>query len=917
MRLAFWLCLLAVISREVSAQEAADQKRPENLEQSTNEQLIDQLATTSAFGVGFHPTAGFSGFIAVDDKPQFGGGIIGSIPPAVSPAMKELVRRGLQALPDLLSHLSDERATTLRISAGGFGGVTWHSDEYDDRPPPGKPKATGVNTGKEDRIEKPYSLRVGDLCYVAVGQIVNRHLSTVRYQPSGCFVINSPVQMPVLARAVKAQWEGLTPDEHLKLLQNDCLLTTYGTDWGAWQRVRVYYPQLAEDMALRLLARPLFSSRRLWNFLGQELVKEQDESKWQALIDNYVEHNGGACKEVLPHTLFGMFQGVRNADEPERVAGRDTAKRILAKLYPDFDAKQPAFRNAADLYDQKDAVIALSSYTSSKIDDAVFGLLRSAPRFDISEDEWFGLAQLVEACLARLGQVHYEVNGEQDAVLNEIRKLIVDRPPTEAGPNDVRSFALTAALQFFPEQCQDLFQDFRSFNAEWTREVKLRALSEPTKPQPWMVDYLASLLDDTTLSEPTWRSYGPSWDSHEIRVCDDAAKILADNFLHVRFEFEETPEYLTQQIGKLRRVLAGEKNISFDPPPELRIPKDLPTREAARVFESTADLGCPYAFSNEREVWSGAGFQGRGGWAYDTLRFDVRQSIVVERTPLDQWNGGVNLLKNAPAHLAYCYHGDEGGDVIIRDVRTGAIVKQVHTPFHGLNDADDHLMIWGFGDDATVSGRDGRWILAVTDDQKLHSIDTTTGEHRIEWEYKPSETEPKFGKNIVGVKNSSQVLLAADFADEAPLHMWDQATRTMKVVEKAPTSGWKAGWGNLAWSSNEYCEESLWDIERFRQIPIPQSDDPIREMTCDGDQSTLFVARGGGIDVYRVIDAERVDPFHRLLCPVTKELLYLSLVVSTDEKTLFVHGWHKKSDDEPNERGTPVLAIFDVSDLTE
>jgi len=55
-------------------------------------------------------------------------------------------------------------------------------------------------------FEGRYTVKVADVCYVLIGQIVNRQLLAVRYQPSGGLVVNSPIEAPVLAEKVKNDW---------------------------------------------------------------------------------------------------------------------------------------------------------------------------------------------------------------------------------------------------------------------------------------------------------------------------------------------------------------------------------------------------------------------------------------------------------------------------------------------------------------------------------------------------------------------------------------------------------------------------------------------------------------------------------------------------------------------------------------
>jgi hypothetical protein len=71
-----------------------------------------------------------------------------------------------------------------------------------------------------------HTVTVGDVCFVAVGQIVGRPYQAVRYIPSGNVVVNSPTATPVLRDLVRAAWAG---DDPAKVLL-DSLLTDYVTE---------------------------------------------------------------------------------------------------------------------------------------------------------------------------------------------------------------------------------------------------------------------------------------------------------------------------------------------------------------------------------------------------------------------------------------------------------------------------------------------------------------------------------------------------------------------------------------------------------------------------------------------------------------------------------------------------------------
>jgi hypothetical protein len=225
--------------------------------------LIDRLTEVSEQGVGSHATAWAGGFVAVDEEFRFHGGIFGSKKPVTHPAMRELVRSGVAALPDLLDHLTDARPTKLVVEhKTPFGGM-WHGNEYDPRdparPPAGVDTAAGLS-GWGGHLDE-YTVKVGDLCFVAVGQIVNRGLSVLRYQPSACLVINSPVQTPALAAATRKDWSGLTAEQHRQSLTKDAL---GGSRWGACgalPRLLFYYPAAGEEVALKVLKVPSLTAR--------------------------------------------------------------------------------------------------------------------------------------------------------------------------------------------------------------------------------------------------------------------------------------------------------------------------------------------------------------------------------------------------------------------------------------------------------------------------------------------------------------------------------------------------------------------------------------------------------------------------------------------------------------------------------
>jgi hypothetical protein len=231
-----------------------------DIQSQTPGQLIEELVNVGNFSAGLHATADVVAFIAVDDLPKFAGGVLGSAAPKPSPAMKELVRRGAASLPALLEHLNDSRPTKLTVYLISFSTergrpspppntfvfmfMEFH-DEYDYKNYRGQARFATLSAAKlDDRPRGDYVVKVGDVCYALIGQIVNRQLNALRYQPSGGVIINSPVEMPDLIGKTNKDW-GLADNRALResLIADATNAGTYPRyGQSALVRLRFYFP---------------------------------------------------------------------------------------------------------------------------------------------------------------------------------------------------------------------------------------------------------------------------------------------------------------------------------------------------------------------------------------------------------------------------------------------------------------------------------------------------------------------------------------------------------------------------------------------------------------------------------------------------------------------------------------------------
>src|SRR5258706_1392318 len=171
--------------------------------------------------------------------------------------------------------------------------MMWMSfaDEYDFNRRLKKQPPDGVNRDTfGDKEPSPHQITVGDLCYVALGQILNGGFNATRYQPTGGLVVSSPTYSKRLCAVVRKDWQGLTEEKHRQSLIDD-FLTPDNEDRriGAYRRLAFYYAESVEPLVLKQLSAPKWAATEKARFI-KSLV--HDDSKRigdmvkQALLQN-------------------------------------------------------------------------------------------------------------------------------------------------------------------------------------------------------------------------------------------------------------------------------------------------------------------------------------------------------------------------------------------------------------------------------------------------------------------------------------------------------------------------------------------------------------------------------------------------------------------------------------------------------
>lgn len=348
--------------------------------------LIEQLAGVSTEDLGYSSAYSGSGFLPYPDSAEMHVLLLGQGPTKQSGVLTKIVAKGVNALPDLLARLDDNRAVRIKP----FKGMMWmaFNDEYDynRRTRASPPKGVNRDTFGEEHPDS-HKLTLGDLCFVAIGQIVNRNFQAVRYQPSGGLVVSSPAYSRRLRAAIKADWTGLTRAKHKQGLIQDLLKPDYeGRRINAYYRLAYYYPDAVEPLVLQILKLPTYNVFIVEAFLRKKLYAEADATRQKKILRAFVSKHGEAAKKGL--RLY-LFDDVDFSDHKEK------ARQILVDMfgYPKgvkrSDRPYPKVLKITQL---ARFIGALRYDDSKKIDEVVYGIFKQ-----IKDDDY-----LAVECMKRL-----------------------------------------------------------------------------------------------------------------------------------------------------------------------------------------------------------------------------------------------------------------------------------------------------------------------------------------------------------------------------------------------------------------------------------------------------------------------------------------------------------------------------------
>ena len=292
---------------------------------------IAALADVDESGIGYSPTTNESEFLPDPRGHQRGSMVLGRPPPRASAALGRLVEAGADAVPALLRHLGDAKPTKLPPMRAMMWQAT--NDEYDvnRRTTPQPP-----NTNKDDHASQSadYFVKVGDLCFVALGQIVNRSFAAVRYQPSGGLVISSPVTSAALRDAARAEWGSITRASLVASLARDFREPDYeGRRTGALVRLGYYAHDEAKSLYDAEIARPTYDVFKVEAF-ARSLYAKSTADRTRAFKAFATDD---ATRDGALQMLFGDLE-TQEAYEQKRISPATTgadfrARECLVELF--------------------------------------------------------------------------------------------------------------------------------------------------------------------------------------------------------------------------------------------------------------------------------------------------------------------------------------------------------------------------------------------------------------------------------------------------------------------------------------------------------------------------------------------------------------------------------------------------------
>lgn len=441
--------------------------------------LIANLANIANPDFGLSDTMSGDAFAPVPTARRASAGLLTDHKLKTSEDFVELVKLGPKALPLLLKALDNQTPTKLIITHDSFFGAMWFANEL--RGNPGNDAEQKVlaaapkpRPGFEMTNVSPYTVKVGDVCFVIVGQIVGRSYQAVRYQLTACVVINSPTHDSSLAKEVRTIWSSPEPSQHLldSLLLDFASIGVFnGTSldgWGVGSDLQV-------GAAMRLL---YYFPRQTTNLVATRL-----------------------------RGLNVRMNNITN-DVANGVVASDFIQAVAWSKEP---AIQAELRRICDVTTDPEIL----RFTGMAMEGA-----------------------------------------NANAFRKRVEESVADLPEIENGPYGDGYNLLVCLGRQFGTDTRPVFERYMQ-NASLQRRRSMCKVLASVRGD-WSVDLLGPLLEDSRPADGWDYSVIPGQNEPRlpIRICDEAAETIAQNFPKLKFEMAGQHSDLDRQIRKMRDQIA-------------------------------------------------------------------------------------------------------------------------------------------------------------------------------------------------------------------------------------------------------------------------------------------------------------------------------------------------------------------------
>lgn len=281
----------------------------------------------------------------------------------------KLVSLGPRALPALIRHLTDSRATDAVVQRP-IAGLHVGLFIFDSRSGP----VVELNIFEKENQPESYTYKVGDLCYSAIGKIVNRDFRPVMSLSSGkSLLIGSPNRFPILVELTKKDWAGLTPAEHRKHLISDATSFNAGSPRKALEALMHFYPTQGEQTVLDLLSLPFYSQYVMDFSIDNQFMKTDDTGEWQRLHKQVSDEFTPGVANMLAREIVDDQDRYFYYDPSNELKRSQT---LVKTLFPKFDGVVNHSFSALEFDDLANVLYAVENFPTARIDAAVQGVFR-------------------------------------------------------------------------------------------------------------------------------------------------------------------------------------------------------------------------------------------------------------------------------------------------------------------------------------------------------------------------------------------------------------------------------------------------------------------------------------------------------------------------------------------------------------